>query len=110
MRCFAFEPSDKQTQEDRKGQRNFIMFPPGQQAALRTLCPLPHPMHDFAACLLAELERWMLNASPAMVDLSSLVDAPEFTGAGGALVAVQTRLYSDEVGAVRCLCGWVGEC
>lgn len=70
-------------------------------------------MHDFAACLLAELERWMLNASPAMVDLSSLVDAPEFTGAGGALEAVQTRLYSDEVGAVRCgvfVCGWVGEC
>lgn len=30
-------------------------------------------MHDFAACLLAELERWMLNASPAMVDLASLV-------------------------------------
>lgn len=30
-------------------------------------------MHDFAACLLAELERWMLNASPAMVDLSTLV-------------------------------------
>lgn len=27
-------------------------------------------MHDFAACLLAELERWMLTASPAMVDLS----------------------------------------
>ncbi len=29
-------------------------------------------MHDFAACLLAELERWMLNASPAMVDLATL--------------------------------------
>ena len=63
-------------------------------------------MHDFAACLLAELERWMLNASPAMVDLSGqLVDAPEFAGATGALEAVQTRLYSDEVGrydSARC--------
>ncbi|KAL4423746.1 hypothetical protein ABPG75_001047 [Micractinium tetrahymenae] len=53
-------------------------------------------MHDSAACLLAELERWMLNASPAMVDLSTLVDSPEFAGASGALEAMQTRLYSDE--------------
>jgi hypothetical protein len=30
VRCFAFEPSDEQIQEDRKGQRNFIMFPPGE--------------------------------------------------------------------------------
>lgn len=32
-------------------------------------------MHDFAACLLVELERWMLNASPAMVELATLVGA-----------------------------------
>lgn len=63
-------------------------------------------MHDFAACLLGELERWMLTASPAMVDLSGqLVDAPEFGGATGALEAVQTRLYSDEVCVV---CGGGG--
>ena len=29
--------------------------------------------------------------------LQMQVDSPEFTGAGGALEAVQTRLYSDEV-------------
>ena len=39
-------------------------------------------MHDFAACLLAELERWMLNASPAMVDLASLVGVAQLLGRG----------------------------
>lgn len=128
VRCFAFEPSDEQTQEDRKGQRNFIMFPPGGRGWFRFGCTntqnlctwkpwlplvlllvllllrqgrpadslrlpsivatflLPRAgdheqldnhaevvMHDFAACLLGELERWMLNASPAMVDLNTLV-------------------------------------
>ena len=34
VRCFAFEPSDEQIQEDRKGQRNFIMFPPGGRPPL----------------------------------------------------------------------------
>lgn len=94
VRCFAFEPSDEQIQEDRKGQRNFIMFPPGDGEQLDNHAEVV--MHDFAACLLAELERWMLNASPAMVELATLVDSPEFLGSSGALEAVQTRLYSDE--------------
>ena len=136
LRCFAFEPSDEQIQEDRRGVPNFIMFPPGDHEQLDNHAEVV--MHDFAACLLAEvrrhcggrrhpsshacgceprvacrwrasavcgpqphaqLERWMLNASPAMVDLNTFVDAPEFTGAPSALETVQTRLYSDEARA-----------
>jgi hypothetical protein len=37
-------------------------------------------MHDFAACMLGAIERWMLNASPAMVSLSTFLDSSEFTG------------------------------
>jgi len=35
------------------------------------------------------------------------VDSPEFTGAGGALEAVQTRLYSDEVRWLHLGSKWV---
>jgi hypothetical protein len=73
-----------------------LSAPPGDHEQLDNHAEVV--MHDFAACLLGELERWMLTASPAMVDLSGqLVDSPEFGGATGALEAVQTRLYSDEV-------------
>lgn len=46
LRCFAFEPSDEQIQEDRKGQRNFIMFPPGEMGTGRAFwLVLPLPRH-----------------------------------------------------------------
>ncbi|GAB4823676.1 hypothetical protein N2152v2_010722 [Parachlorella kessleri] len=93
LRCFAFAPSDEQIAEDRKKQPNFIMFPPGDWEQLDNHCEVV--MHDFAACLLGELERWMLNASPAMVDLNTYADSPDFTGAT-TLEAVQNRLYTDE--------------
>lgn len=35
-------------------------------------------MNDFAACMLTALEQWMLTASPAMVDLMTPIDSPEF--------------------------------
>ena len=55
-------------------------------------------MCDFAACLLAELERWMLNASPAMIDLNSFADTSDyFTAPTSALEEVSKRLYTDEV-------------
>ena len=55
-------------------------------------------MHDFAASLLVELERWMLTASPAMVDLNTFLDtAPEFNSSSTALEEVSKRLYNDEV-------------
>ena len=58
-------------------------------------------MCDFAACLLAELERWMLSATPAMIDLNSFADTPDyFTAPSSALEEVSKRLYTDEV----CIC------
>ena len=55
-------------------------------------------MCDFAACLLAELERWMLNASPAMIDLNSFADNSDyFSAPTSALEEVSKRLYSDVV-------------
>lgn len=79
---------------------------------MRLLTALPHSaggvevlvghcevvMCDFAACLLAELERWMLNASPAMIDLNSFADTSDyFTAPPSALEEVSKRLYTDEV-------------
>ncbi len=62
-------------------------------------------MCDFAACLLAELERWMLNASPAMIDLNSFADTSDyFTAPTSALEEVSKRLYTDEVGWSSSLC------
>ena len=58
-------------------------------------------MCDFAACLLAELERWMLNASPAMIDLNSFADNSDyFSAPTSALEEVSKRLYSDVVSVV----------
>lgn len=55
-------------------------------------------MCDFAACLLAELERWMLSATPAMIDLNSFADTSDyFTAPSSALEEVSKRLYTDEV-------------
>ena len=61
-------------------------------------------MCDFAACLLAELERWMLSATPAMIDLNSFADTSDyFTAPSSALEEVSKRLYTDEVTACCCL-------
>ena len=60
-------------------------------------------MCDFAACLLAELERWMLNASPAMIDLNSFADNSDyFSAPTSALEEVSKRLYSDVVCSCCC--------
>lgn len=74
-------------------------------------------MCDFAACLLAELERWMLSATPAMIDLNSFADTSDyFTAPSSALEEVSKRLYTDEVTACcyssTCLLGLarVGSC
>ena len=54
-------------------------------------------MLDFAASLLAELEKWMSSASTAMVDLSSYADSDRFIGPASMVVDIQRRLYTDEV-------------
>ena len=55
-------------------------------------------MLDFAASMLAELERWMLTAGPAMIDLNTFCDTSDKLMSSASVVeAVQTRLYTDEV-------------
>lgn len=54
-------------------------------------------MNDFAACLLMELEKWMLNASPAMVEMTTWLDNPEFAVPVSTLQEVQNILINDEV-------------
>ena len=57
-------------------------------------------MLDFAAGLLGELERWMLTASPAMVDLNTFADTSDkFQGASSLLSDMQRRFPAavDEV-------------
>ena len=57
-------------------------------------------MCDFAACMLGELERWMLNASPAMVNLNTFADSSErFITPTSTLEEVSKRIYADEVSA-----------
>jgi hypothetical protein len=130
FRCFAFDPSDTQMRQVPKANHNLMMFPPGQR--VKGMCqahPFLFPtvsvnyrvchcnapggrevlenhaevvMHDFAASLLVELERWMLIASPAMVDLNTFLDtAPDFGSNPSALEEVSKRLYNDEVPGVR---------
>jgi hypothetical protein len=73
------DPDEAQVTQDHKARPDLILFPPGPDGD-----HLAHHvevvMHDFAACVLGDLERWMLNASPAGASLSTLVDTAEFTG------------------------------
>ena len=58
-------------------------------------------MLDFAASLLAEMERWMLTASPAMVDLNTFADTSDkFLGPSSMFGDMQKRFPApaDEVG------------
>jgi hypothetical protein len=84
FRCFAFDPADDQVLQDHNlvasSQTNFIMFPPGDGEHLAHHAEVV--MHDFGACLLAELERWMLTASPGAMELHGFIDSVEFNTAG----------------------------
>ena len=60
-------------------------------------------MLDFAASLLAELERWMLTANPAMVDLNTFCDTSDkFVAPTSVVEEVQRRLHIDEVCLAHC--------
>ncbi|KAK9837091.1 hypothetical protein WJX81_002340 [Elliptochloris bilobata] len=102
LRCFAFQPSDKQVEEDKTDKKHLLMFPPApapaEDGGLQSLeSHAEVVMLDFAASLLAELERWMLTASPAMVDLSSFCDTSDkFVAPTSVVEEVQRRLHTDE--------------
>ena len=60
-------------------------------------------MLDFAASLLGEIERWMLMASPAMIDLNTFADTSDkFQGASSLLNDMQKRFPAsvDEASAL----------
>lgn len=59
-------------------------------------------MLDFAANMLTELERWMLTAGPAMIDLNTICDTSDkFASSVSVVEEVQRRLYTDEVSALQ---------
>lgn len=92
IRCLAFDPgepspgSDAHSPEDARTRPDLIVFPPGQDID-HLKNHMEVVMHDFAACMLGTIEGWMLNASPAMVSLSTFLDAAEFTGTAMAAYA-----------------------
>ena len=53
-------------------------------------------MHDFAACLLMELQQGMLNLSVGMMSLSTIVDQPDVFGYSGATDEVPRRQGTEE--------------
>lgn len=61
-------------------------------------------MLEFAAALLGEIERWMLTASPAMIDLATFADTSDkFLGPSSMFGDMQKRFpaSTDEVSPVR---------
>ena len=98
VRFFAFNPTEAHVEADKRTLRNFVMIPPGslEHLAYHTEVML----HDFAACLLAELERWLLAASVNLFGLQTFADSAEFTGAT-AFEDFSSKLRQDDV---RC---WV---
>ncbi len=62
-------------------------------------------MLDFAASMLAELERFMLTAGPAMIDLNTFCDTSDKLMSSVSVVEeVQRRLYTDEVSVLMPSC------
>ena len=79
VRLLAFDPKEAHIMNhDQKKRPDLVLFPPGtdeEHLVLHTEVV----MHDFAACVLGNLETFMLNASPAAISLATLVDSYEFT-------------------------------
>lgn len=124
QRCFFFEPNDAQVAEDKSDKPYLMMFPPTESGMVKSgpWRSLPFSkstynilandpgsldqlashaevvMLDFAASMLAELERFMLTAGPAMIDLNTFCDTSDKLMSSVSVVEeVQRRLYTDEV-------------
>ena len=80
---------------------HYLLCPAGGLQSLESHAEVV--MLDFAASLLAELERWMLTANPAMVNLNSFCDTSDkFVAPTSVVEEVQRRLHIDEVGLAHC--------
>ena len=53
-------------------------------------------MHDFAACLLMELQQGMLNLSVGMMSLTTIIDQPDIFGYKNATDEITKRLGPEE--------------
>ncbi|GIM11324.1 hypothetical protein Vretimale_14852 [Volvox reticuliferus] len=91
-RCFVFEPSEEHIRQERDCQQlsDLVMFPPGGPSHLEQ--HLEVWMHDLAAALLSEFEKWMLTATPSHMKLNGYSDSAEFTGASAVLDEMQKRI------------------
>ncbi|KAK9802768.1 hypothetical protein WJX73_000202 [Symbiochloris irregularis] len=96
LRCFAFEPSDEQVGMSTADMPNLMMFPPTLSGLHQLESHAEVVMLDFAAGLLAELEKWMSTASTAMVSMASYADSEAFIGPTSVVEEVHKRLISDE--------------
>ncbi|GAX75493.1 hypothetical protein CEUSTIGMA_g2936.t1 [Chlamydomonas eustigma] len=79
LRCFAFEPSERHIQKDgEKHTEGLVMFPPGGLSHVEL--HLEVWMHDLAALILAELERWAMDPGRGL-QRHGYTDSNDFVGA-----------------------------
>ncbi|GMH32365.1 hypothetical protein BSKO_00199 [Bryopsis sp. KO-2023] len=93
LRCFAFDPL-RDEQQDSKKNEHLIMFPPGDRNHIEQHVEVL--MHDFAACVLMELQQKMLNAGISSMSLSTPIDEKSFSGILGITDDVSKKLGSEE--------------
>ena len=73
-RCFAFDPSDAQVEQDDKQKKHLILFPWADPAKLSFL--LATILQDFAADVLMGLESWVVLADRVGATLTTHLDSP----------------------------------
>ena len=73
-RCFAFDPSDAQVEQDDKQKKHLILFPWADPAKLSFL--LATILQDFAADLLMGLESWVVLADRVGATFTTRLDSP----------------------------------
>jgi len=111
LRCFAFEPLTDEMSQNGRQKEHLITFPKcgpllydNQEKEMSDLGDrdqLKHTlevmMHDFAACLLMELQQGMLNLSVTMMTLNSVLDSPDIFGYSGTTDEITKRMGTEEV-------------
>eukprot|EP00210_Caulerpa_lentillifera_P001797 g1727.t1 len=99
LRCFAFDPLSDDMSASSKQKEHLIMFPKCDRIQLEQNVEVL--MHDFAACLLIELQQGMLNLSVGMMSLSSIIDQPDIFGYTGTTEDISKRLGTEDEVKIR---------
>eukprot|EP00798_Chlamydomonas_sp_ICE-L_P005284 gene5284-18530_t len=97
-RCFVFEPSEDHIRQESQHLKNLVMFPPGQSHLEQHLEVW---MHDLAALVLTELERWMLTSGPSVIKPGGYADSSEFTGQSAVIEEVNPAKLAMSARAKR---------